>query len=335
MSARLPVIQKAKHGGTSLPGLAKNKLPLLDFSVNLNPCAPCLNTHIDRTDTESYPDDEYQNLKAVIARHHGRNPDEITVGNGSVEVIRTLCHTLLTPGDVVHVPPHTFSEYALSARLAGAAITSSHKDHMALSFRCNPDNPSGVLEPADQIRKMLDICAKKNCILCVDEAFIDLADPNQSVSQINHPHLFVLRSMTKSFSMAGMRFGYGIGDPKLIAAMEVMRPPWSVNALAEKMAVEAFSRYNELESSREYIRLERERMLHYCRELNLSCSDASANYILLNTGRDAEALTQKLMTYNIRVRDCTSFGLPTSIRVAVRTKEENSRILEALKDCLH
>jgi threonine-phosphate decarboxylase len=257
-------LRKAEHGGR---GAAAGEL--LDFSVNLNPCAPALDWNIPEESARIYPDDTYDDLKEIIARHHHRTPDEICVGNGSVEVIRTLCHTLLSPGTSVFVSPHTFSEYALSAQLSGAVITHSPEVKVEISFLCNPENPSGVLTPRNEVVGLINDRTEKEGVLCVDEAFIDLADPSESVSGIRNTHLFVLRSLTKSFSMAGVRFGYGIGDPDLIEKMEVMRPPWSVNAFAHSMALQAFDKYPTLEMSRQFISRERKRITSRCRELGL------------------------------------------------------------------
>jgi threonine-phosphate decarboxylase len=328
-------LRKAEHGGRGAGEVFANQRPFLDFSVNLNPCAPVLDYHLPKERIIRYPDDDYSELKDVIARHHGRKPEEICVGNGSVEVIRTLCHTYIKPGTTAMIPAHTFSEYALSAKLAGADITHTMGAQADITFFCNPDNPSGILTPRTEIIEKLNRISKYGGIFCVDEAFIDLADPAQQVSDIVHPSLFVLRSLTKSFSMAGVRFGYGIGDASLIAAMEVMRPPWSVNAFAESMAIQAFQRYTELDDARTYISKERERICRRGRELGLTPTPASANFVMFKTGCNASSLTNKMRQLGVLIRDCSSFGLASNIRVAVMKREENDILLEALEKCLH
>lgn len=321
--------KKAVHGGKG--EVARD---LTDFSVSLNPYPPQLDWKISPDDIQAYPDDSYHTLKETIAAHHHRSPDEICVGNGSVEVIRTLCHTLLSPGTTVFIPPHTFSEYALSAQLAGACVTHSPGQETTISFLCNPDNPSGILKPRAEVISCIPSTQDREGVLCVDEAFIDLADPAQTVADIRDPHLFVLKSLTKSFSMAGVRFGYGIGNPGLIEAMEVMRPPWTINAFAQAMTLQAFRQYEALEESRKLIRHERERVMKMCRNMGLIPSDASANYILLDTRRSARDLTMKMREEGFLVRDCTSFGLPTCIRTAVMTPGKNDQLVEALARCL-
>lgn len=339
---RIQGLKKAEHGGLGSTGEFATTDRYLDFSASLNPVPPFLNWNISQESIVRYPDDSYAELKAIIARHHHRKPEEICVGNGSVEVIRTLCHTILGPGTTTYIPPHTFSEYALSARLAGSEITHDPRARADLSFVCNPDNPSGNLLMREKVLTTFHdrtgitrgSSLSHEGILCIDEAFIDLADPDQSVSTYAHPNLVILRSLTKSFSMAGVRFGYCIGEPALIEAMETMRPPWAVNAFAEAMAREAFSRYDQLECSRAYIKRERERISARCSELGLGPSPAHANYILIKTACSARELTENMKKQGILVRDCTSFGLPDHIRVAVRTADENDKLLQAFERCL-
>jgi len=325
---RFKSVSRAVHGGRG-SYIQTSEDKIIDFSANLNPYPPDLDLSISPDMAMRYPDDDYQIIKEIISDFHHCSPDCITVGNGSVEVLRTLCHTFLNPGSTVFIPPHTFAEYELSARLAGATLnkTESFSD---IIFLCNPDNPTGKLVPRETILNKVHE-NDGNGLLCVDEAFIDLADPEQSVSDTIHPNLFIMRSLTKSFAMAGVRFGYGIGDPELIAAMEVMRPPWTVNVLAESLVKQAFASYNNLKFSREMIGTERKRIINAVIDHGWKCQEGSANFLFINTGKDASDVTGEFMHHKILVRDCSSFGYPTHIRVAIRTVEENNQLINALK----
>lgn len=326
---------RAVHGGRA-KYIAGTEREILDFSANINPYPPELDLSIPEDALTRYPDDEYWLLKETIARHHGCTPENITVGNGSVEVIRTLCHTVLDTSQTYFVPDHTFAEYELSARLTGAKKADTARA-ASLSFICNPDNPSGILIPKQEMLSRFSHYDSDK-ILCIDEAFIDLSDPFQSVSDVREPGLFVLRSLTKSFAIPGIRFGYGIGDSDLIAPMEVMRPPWTVNAFAEKVVLSAFSKYHELEYSRQMICEEKTRLMKTISTCGWSCSNASANFLLIETGNPSEHITNLFFKHGILVRDCSSFGLPSCIRIAIRTKEENDRFIEVLEKvstCLH
>jgi threonine-phosphate decarboxylase len=116
--------------------------------------------------------------------------------------------------------------------------------------------------------------------------------------------------------------------------MEVLRPPWSVNTFAEEFAILAFRHYHLLEESRRRIRVEREWLERNLRSLGLSLRPSSANFLLVSLNRPASELAARLLVKGILVRDCASFGLPDSMRIAVRTREENEQLIEALAACL-
>jgi threonine-phosphate decarboxylase len=171
-------------------------------------------------------------------------------------------------------------------------------------------------------------------ILFLDEAFIELSDPGQSLAGERDGGLFLLRSLTKAFAVPGLRFGYGFGDPGLVARMEVLRPPWSVNAFAQDFALLAFRNFSLLGESRRRIAGERAWLEGRLRGLGLAPLPSLANFLLVPLEEPASVLAARLLGKGILVRDCASFGLPDSIRVAVRKREENERLVEALSACL-
>jgi threonine-phosphate decarboxylase len=325
-----------EHGGR-IKQFSEGGYVLVDFSASINPLPPLLDLSLELSDVCFYPDDEYSSLKRVIAAFHGCTQDQVAVGNGSVELIRLICMMALQKGDLVCTAKHTFGEYEMSARLCGADIVSDPLGAQ-IQFICNPENPSGELQKKSDLIEYISA----NCqdagrlIVVVDEAFIDLADPAESVLPYarSGSRLIVLRSLTKSFGMPGIRFGYAVGDPVLIKQLETLRSPWSVNALSEKVAIEAFSRMNELKKSRKYIANEREFMIQALERAGLRCSNAKANYVLIHANRSATQIYTEMMKHGFLVRDCTSFGLSRSIRVAVRLHEENVALLEALIPCM-
>ncbi|OPX66167.1 MAG: Aspartate aminotransferase [Methanoregulaceae archaeon PtaB.Bin056] len=326
-------LSKVVHGGTGIRTRKETGAPILDFSASINPYPPHLAPTLDPYRLEHYPDDTYMDLKEVIAGRFNREVGEIAVGNGSIEVIRVFCAAVLSPGDRVVTYPPTFGEYEFSARLAGALT--GEGTGARIRFLCNPNNPTGHMMERGEILSLLELCEDEGSILAVDEAFIEVSDdPSQTLLGIRHPSLFVFRSLTKSFAMAGIRFGYGFGDPELVAKIEARRLPWTVNAVAEQMAIEAFLRYDELSISRKRIREERELLSAKLSSLPLTVVPSRTNFLLINLDRDAGPLCASLLRHGILVRDCHSFGLPCSIRVAVRKREENNLLVEALSECL-
>jgi threonine-phosphate decarboxylase len=329
--------ERVVHGGTGKLQREKTHKNVLDFSASTNPYPPAFSWTPDPLDLSYYPDDTYTELKERIGKKFKRDPLEICVGNGSVELIRVFCSVLFRD-------PHrrklffsdnpTFGEYALSARLAGASPT-DHQEKADVVFLCNPNNPTGSLTRRDDILSRLSVLKNSGTLLFCDEAFIELSEPQESVADSRDPGLFILRSLTKCFSVPGIRFGYGFGDASLIRQIETARSPWTVNAFAESYAMEAFLHFDELAASRLAISRERIWLVAQVTDLGLSCYPSSANYLLVHCGKNVAPLCMLLLHKGILVRDCTSFGLPECIRVAVRTHEENIRLIEVLSACVH
>lgn len=329
--------KRVVHGGTGKRQREKTRKKVLDFSASVNPFPPALDWHVDPADLSYYPDDSYSELKERIAQVFSRDVDEICVGNGSVELIRVFCAVTLgnvRPARHFYLEPPTFGEYELSARLAGAERTAD-PGAADVSFVCNPNNPTGTLRTRADILLQLEQVKRHGGLLFCDEAFIGLADPRESLAGVRDPGLFVLHSLTKTFSVPGLRIGFGFGDPHLVEKIETARCPWSVNAYAESFAMEALLHLDDLAKSRAAIAGERDRLVVAISELGLACQPSSVNYLLIECGRDASPLCEDLARKNVLVRDCTSFGLPTSIRIAVRTRDENLQLLEALASCVH
>ena len=329
--------QRVIHGGTGKQQREKTKENVLDFSASVNPFPPKIDWNCDSIDLSGYPDDTYHGLKERIGTVFSRDPDEICVGNGSIEIIRVFCSVTLGRGAGTRhffIEPPTFGEYELSARLAGAESTVSPVQ-ADVRFVCNPNNPTGTLLPRTELLHTLETMKLYKGILFCDEAFINLADPDESIVDIRDPHLFVLHSLTKSFAVPGLRIGFGFGDRDLVEKIETARSPWCVNAYAEAFAMEALRHIGELVDSRKAISEERNRLASAISDLGLIYNPSSTNFLLVEFDRDVSSLCSALAQKNILVRDCTSFGLPNCIRIAVRTPDENSQLLEALASCVH
>ncbi len=325
--------ERVVHGGAGKWQQEKSHKNVLDFSASINPYPPAFGWDCDPVSLTRYPDDGYHVLKDAIAHAYNRKPEEICVGNGSIELIRIFCSICLRHGKKYSYESPSFGEYDLSARLAGATRAPDPRVSDVL-FVCNPNNPTGVLRNREEMSSLLSETTAHGGMLFCDEAFIDLADPAQSLAPVRDPGLFVLHSLTKSFSVPGLRFGFGFGDPDLIRKIEIMRPPWSVNAYAEAFAMQALSHREELVRSRDLIGRERAWLECGISRLGLKPRPSSVNYLLVECNRNVAGLCVDLAGTGILVRDCTSFGLPTHIRVAVRTREENQLLVEALTACL-
>jgi threonine-phosphate decarboxylase len=329
--------RKVVHGGTGKRQREKTRKNVLDFSASVNPFPPKFDWRCDPESLSGYPDDTYSGLKERIGSVFGRDPEEICVGNGSIEIIRVFCAVMLGHAAGTRhffIEPPTFGEYELSARLAGADRTDD-KEKADVQFICNPNNPTGILKSRSDLLQELAAARRHGGILFCDEAFIGLADPKESLADVPDPGLFVLHSLTKSFAVPGLRMGFGFGERELVEKIETARSPWCVNAFAEAFAMEALLHLDDLAKSRKAIVSERDRLVSAIGRLGLSCLPSSANYLLVDCRKDVRSLCSDLLKKNILVRDCTSFGLPACIRIAVRTPDENSQLIEALGSCVH
>jgi len=328
--------ERIVHGGTGKLQRKKMQKNLLDFSASVNPYPPPFVWSPDHQDISYYPDDSYTELKERIGEVFNRDPSEICVGNGSIELIRVFCSVvyrdpLRRKSFFAGMP--TFGEYALSARLAGAKPAGTAAE-AEVEFLCNPNNPTGVLLTRLEVLARLGTHHDTGSLLFCDEAFIELSDPGQSVADVCDPNLFVLRSLTKCFSVPGIRFGYGFGDPTLIEQIETARSPWTVNAFAESYAMEALLHLDDLAASRSAVDRERTWLVTQISSFGLSCLPSSVNYLLVDCGKAVSPLCEQLSQNGVLVRDCTSFGLPECIRIAIMTREENTRLIEVLEACV-
>lgn len=332
MGSGLPV--KVRHGGTIKQHLEKTGRATLDFSASLNPFPPAMDWDFPPSLLDHYPDDDYLQLKEVIGRLFHRDVEEIAVGNGSIELIRSFSQAIFRNNGAAKIDDPTFGEYLMSVQLAGGHLMKEGEIPSA-AFLCNPNNPTGELIRKKEVSLLLKSYENQGTCMFLDEAFIELSNPGESLVAIRDPHLCVLRSLTKCFSVPGLRFGYAFADPDLVCAMEVLRSPWSVNAFAEHFAIQAFKKYHKLDESRRKIEIERNFLVKSLNGLGFTVTPPAANFILADTGKDVADLCNSLTSHGILVRDCTSFGLPNSIRISVRTRPENQSLVEALETCVH
>ncbi len=325
---------------------------ILDFSVNGNPYgpSPAVQDAIIHVPVNRYPDRDALALRRALARHLQVAPEHIMAGNGSMELVWLIALAFLRPGDTVLVLQPTFGEYVRAARLMDATIhtcparpeTAFHIDTDAMTralrqvtprlvFLCNPNNPTGTYIPVETIAVWAHIAPQT--LFIVDEAYLTFSAGVPSVLTVQTPNMLVLRSMTKAYALAGMRLGYAVGHPAVLEALCKVRPPWSVNALAQAAGIAALDDAAHLERSLLQLTQAKTVLVQGLRELGLAPVPSTTHFFLTEVG-NAAACRQALLRYGLLVRDCTSFGLPAYIRVATRCPEENVKLLKALSSQL-
>ena len=342
------------HGG--IYSISDPSPDIIDFSSNINPLGPSPKAVKAIKSNSSilsvYPDSESTKLRKILQKYTKIPESQIVVGNGATEIIYNFCRAFLSSKTKVLIPIPNFGEYEAAAKLSGAKVTYfktmdlekdienfiSKTPTNGCIFICNPNNPTGCLISKNNLKKIILSAKKKNSLVFVDECFIELVPKhNESILYMvkKYDNLMILRSLTKSFGLAGIRIGYGIGSNKLISILNKIKIPWNVSGLAQLAASESLSTPNYLLKSKKLILKE----LNYLKT-NISklekfdYLDSVANFILIKSKINSTLLQKKLLKKNILIRDCSNIrGLDNYfIRIAVKTRRENQKLLRALKE---
>jgi histidinol-phosphate aminotransferase len=301
--------------------------------------------------THLYPDGNAFYLKKRLAAALKVTPAHLVMGNGSNDVIEFLGHALLGPGDEIVVSQYCFAIYPIMARLLGArVITVPAKDYghdipamlkavtvnTKLMFVANPNNPTGTLAPAAELRRLVEELPE-SVVLAMDEAYIEFIEKPVDLAPIirsgRKPNVILLRTFSKIYGLAGLRIGYGIGDPEFITALEKIRQPFNVNSLAQAGALAALD-------DRAHVRKTRQnnaRGLKYFEKafaaMKVEFIRSSANFILGRVGAGQQVF-EELQRRGIIARPMGGYQLPEWIRISVGTPAENERCVKALREIL-
>ena len=297
-----------------------------------------------------YPDPECSELKKSLSRYLRVDQELISVGSGAIEIIYWFARAFAK--NRVVIPAPTFCEYELASHKTGAQVTLVQLHDFELDadeiiekakgadavFLCNPNNPTGTLATG-QIKKIIESVDSSTKIL-LDECFIELVDypdANSMMGRIKEfDNLVILRSLTKSFGLAGLRVGYSVCNPALAGKLSADKVPWNVNGLAQAAGVAALADKRHLPRARAIVRKER-KFLHdrIGRLKSFSPSRSDVNYFLVRLqGRNSAQFRNALLKKTgVLVRDCSTFtGMGSQhIRVAVKAHRENLRLPKALE----
>ncbi|WP_164102482.1 threonine-phosphate decarboxylase CobD [Candidatus Laterigemmans baculatus] len=344
-------IKEAVHGAIDLEEMRSRGIDpeqILDFSTNVQPFGPSprVREAVCSAELARYPDRECLRLREAIAELEGVAIERILVGNGSSELLQLLALALLRPGRRALILGPTYTEYARASQLAGASvevIRAAADANFAIpverfagtlqdrapdvAFLCNPNNPTGQLVSRQQI---LDWVVRfPRVYFVVDESYFDFAEAATSVAAAEYGNLIVLKSMTKSYALAGLRLGYAIANREVIQSLCRRRVPWSVSAPAQAAGVAAIFDRDYHHASLTRLREAKRVLIERLEDQRWAPLPTAANFFLLPVG-DATSFRERLLAEQILVRDCCSFGISDHIRIGVRSMEDNARLLAAL-----
>lgn len=351
-------MRQPKHGGNLAWAAAVAGCPLsaiLDFSASINPLGPpdstlaAINSQLGNI--KHYPDPNYSELKEALGRFHQVPSEWILPGNGSAELLTWVGRELAQVAATVLVTP-TFGDYYRALRAFNAKVLefpmSLIMPDLSLNFDKefstkdkglllnNPHNPTGKLLTRDAILPYL----KEFTLVVVDEAFMDFLHPSEEQSLIQvvqeFSNLVILRSLTKFYSLPGLRLGYAITHPQRLQTWASWRDPWAVNSLAVAAAIAAVKDKQFQQQTWEWLPKARNNLFKGLADIpGLQPLQGAANFLLVQSNQSSSELQQKLLQqHQILIRDCLSFPElgDRYFRVAVRLESENQRLVTAIRD---
>ena len=345
------------HGGldiTDLRSLGLRPEQVLDFSTNTNPLGTSqrIRQAATEADLSAYPDRHSLVLRENLAERLDLGIDNLIVGNGSTELIHLLARASLKPSQGCLILAPTFGEYEAAASIVGAEVVLFHANEAhgfqwsvdnaieeigqaqpRIVFLCNPNNPTGTYLDHSDVER-ISKAVSGEALLVLDDAYVSLADWQwDSIPLFRNGNVAILRSMTKDHALAGVRLGYMVAESDVISAVRRLQPAWSVNAVAQAVGIATLGDEAHVAEARRVISEAKEYLYAALGALSVPVTTSTANFVLARVG-DAPGVRRALLCRGIAVRDCTSFGLPEHIRIAVRRPDECARLMDALEEVL-
>ena len=297
-----------------------------------------------------YPDRGANELREGIAALHGVSPDQVFVANGSNEVLQSIVLAYAGAGGTVTMFSPTYQMHAQIARVVGATVVEGSRNadftldrneiervigtsRPSVSFICSPNNPTGTVEPRENVEAMLSVAPG---VVVVDEAYAQFS-PWSALELVNDDTpLVVTRTFSKTWSMAAARLGYLIGPRWLVADMEAVVLPYHLDSFKQQAGLLALGYVADMESRVRDIVAERDRIAGAFANLPVTSWPSGANFILFRPeNTPGRAVWQGLLDRGVLVRDCSSWaGLDNCLRVTVGTHEENEAFIAAMKEVL-
>ena len=343
-----PIEEVARELGlpaASIIKLASNENPLGPSPRALAAMASALPT------LQLYPDGNAFYLKQRLAGRLNLDPAHLILGNGSNEILEFVGHAVIAPGAEVVVSEYCFAVYPIVTHLCGGRLVSvpaksfghdlpAMRDAItartAVVFVANPNNPTGTLAPASEVLELIR-SVPPNVLIVIDEAYIEFLDEPLDLLPLirsgEHPNLVLTRTFSKIHGLAGLRIGYGIGSPAVIAAFEKVRQPFNLNTLAQVAALAALEDGEHQRRTQENNKAGLQFFTAACTRLGLTFLPSAANFILVRVGTGQQVF-DAMQRLGVIVRPMGGYRLPEWIRISIGTPQENEHCLAALQQVL-
>jgi len=295
-----------------------------------------------------YPEGTSPELREALAANLGVRASQIIVGNGGDHVIGLLCHAFVEEGDDVIVGSPSFRTYAINTAIMGGnlvrvplkdltldpeGILNAITERTKLIFFCNPNNPTGTIVKKDRIRAFMRRVPER-CIVVFDEAYHEfVADPDypDSMEYVRAGrNVFILRTFSKVYGLAGLRVGYCIASEELAQTLGRVLPAFPVNRLAQAAALAALEDQAFVAATLENNTTGKEYLYGAFDKLGLHYAETETNFIFVDIKMPAKTAYENMLHYGVIVRPCDQWDMPTCLRVTIGTMDENKKMIDAL-----
>ncbi|NLW49713.1 MAG: histidinol-phosphate transaminase [Candidatus Brocadiaceae bacterium] len=333
-----------------VPGYQPKEPGYVKLNTNENPYPPSPRAleAIARAAGESlrlYPDPTGRPFREQAARVLGTSPDRIICANGSDELLTMALRSFCGEGDAVAFPTPTYSLYPKLAEIQGAHVVAVEfpedfslppglaEAGAPLTLLCNPNAPSGTLTPKAEVERLARSVAG---VLLVDEAYVAFADEDCLDLVARHENVVIARTLSKSHSLAGLRFGFAVGPEPLIAGMAKVKESYNVDRLALAGATAAIADVEWTAENVRKIRATRGRLIAGLRELGFTCPPSQANFVFARVpqGRQAGDVFERLFERKVLVRYWNAPRLDDCLRITVGTDGQTATVLDTLREIL-
>ncbi len=342
-----------------VPGEQPDAPGVVKLNTNENPYPPTdevMNAlrAIDSEALRKYPNPTAEPFRKTAAQLHGLDPSNVIATNGGDELLRLAITTFVEPGAAIGTAEPSYSLYPVLAEVHDSPIhrvplnddwslpddfaTRMNDAGAQLTFVVNPHAPSGSLRNVDVLAA---IAGQLDGVLLIDEAYVDFVDPARQYDATTlvreRDNVLILRTLSKGYSLAGLRFGYGLGAASLIGPMLTKtRDSYNTDVVAQTLATAALSSRSEAAKTWTAVRNERDRLSTALREMGMNVPDSQSNFVLAaapeTLAGGARAIYESLKTQNIFVRYFDRDRLRDRLRITIGTPEQNNALLDALRE---
>jgi len=297
-----------------------------------------------------YPDGNGFILKMALAEKSKLSTEQITLGNGSNDVLELIARAFVSADEEVLFSQHAFAVYPLVTQAIGAkaviaparnyghdlqAMSTLISEKTKLIFIANPNNPTGTFIDADELKAFIQQVPEKTLIV-LDEAYVEYGDGGfNSIDWLGQcPNLIITRTFSKAYGLAGLRVGYALSHSEIADILNRIRQPFNVNSLALSAATAALNDDAYITKTKQMNDHGMAQLKDGLDVLGLSYIPSKGNFITVDVGRNGDDVFSKLLHQGVIVRPVTNYGLPKHIRVSIGLESENQRFLDALRKIL-